>query len=101
MDRARRGVAPRLSGQVVLHTAQRLSPGRPEAPRLRPRVHAARSPESTARQGDGGTWRSPGKRDLTVAYVDFLSPIHRSTKRDYLGRVNEFPKAEAARLAKQ
>lgn len=34
-----------------------------------------------------------------MAYVDFLTPVHRSTKRDYLARVNEFPKAEAARLA--
>ena len=36
-----------------------------------------------------------------MAYVDFLSPIHKSTKRDYLGRVNEFPKAEAAKRAKK
>ncbi len=36
-----------------------------------------------------------------MAYVDFLSAIHTATKRDYLGRVNEFPKAEAARLAKR
>lgn len=35
-----------------------------------------------------------------MAYLDFLSPIHKATKRDYLGRVNKFPKAEAARLAK-
>ena len=38
-----------------------------------------------------------------MAYVDFLSVIHKSTKRDYLARVNdpEFPKAKAAELAKQ
>jgi SAM-dependent methyltransferase len=36
-----------------------------------------------------------------VALIDFLSGVHKSTKRDYLARVNEFPKAEAARLAKQ
>ena len=36
-----------------------------------------------------------------MALVDFVSIIHKSTKRDYLARVNEFPKAEAARLAKQ
>jgi SAM-dependent methyltransferase len=36
-----------------------------------------------------------------MAYVDFLTPLHKSTKRDYLGRVNEFPKAEAAKVAKQ
>jgi len=36
-----------------------------------------------------------------MAYVDFLTPIHRATKRDYLARVNEFPKAEAATRAKQ
>jgi SAM-dependent methyltransferase len=36
-----------------------------------------------------------------MAYVDFLSVIHKSTKRDYLARVLEFPKAEAARLAKK
>ncbi len=38
-----------------------------------------------------------------MAYVDFLSTVHKSTKRDYLARVNdpEFPKAKAAALAKQ
>lgn len=36
-----------------------------------------------------------------MAYLDFISPLHKKTKRDYLGRVNEFPKAEAAKLAKQ
>ena len=35
-----------------------------------------------------------------MAYIDFLSPIHKSTKRDYLGRVNEYPKAEAIKKAK-
>src|SRR5687767_4177462 len=36
-----------------------------------------------------------------MAYIDFISSLHKKTLRDYLGRVNEFPKAEAARLAKQ
>ncbi|MCZ6679502.1 MAG: class I SAM-dependent methyltransferase, partial [Candidatus Poribacteria bacterium] len=36
-----------------------------------------------------------------MAYIDFLSAIHKRTPRDYLGRVNEFPKAEAAKVAKQ
>lgn len=38
-----------------------------------------------------------------MAYVDFLSVIHKATKRDYLQRINdpEFPKAKAAGLAKQ
>ena len=38
-----------------------------------------------------------------MSYIDFLSVIHKSTSRDYLARVNdqEFPKAEAAKLAKQ
>ena len=38
-----------------------------------------------------------------MAYVDFLSVIHKSTTRDYLARVNdpEYPKAKAARLGKQ
>ncbi|HXA46711.1 MAG TPA: methyltransferase domain-containing protein [Burkholderiaceae bacterium] len=38
-----------------------------------------------------------------MAYIDFLSPIHKSTQRDYLARVNDpdFPKAKAAALAKQ
>lgn len=38
-----------------------------------------------------------------MAYVDFLSVVHKSTKRDYLARVNDpdFPKAKAADLAKQ
>lgn len=38
-----------------------------------------------------------------MAYIDFLSAIHKSTQRDYLARVNDpdFPKAKAAKLAKQ
>lgn len=36
-------------------------------------------------------------------YIDFMSVVHRSQKRDYLARVNdrEFPKARAAELAKK
>jgi len=34
-----------------------------------------------------------------MAYVDFLSEVHRSTARDYVARVNEYPKAEAAKVA--
>ena len=38
-----------------------------------------------------------------MAYIDFLSSVHKSTKRDYLARVNdpEFPKPKAAELAKK
>lgn len=38
-----------------------------------------------------------------MSYIDFLSPLHKSTPRDYLARVNdpEFPKPKAAELAKQ
>jgi SAM-dependent methyltransferase len=38
-----------------------------------------------------------------MAYIDFMSPLHKATKRDYLARVNdpEFPKAKAAELAKK
>jgi len=38
-----------------------------------------------------------------MAYLDFMSVVHKSTKRDYLERVNEpdYPKAMAAQLAKQ
>lgn len=36
-----------------------------------------------------------------MACIDFVSAIHKKTKRDYLGRVNEFPKAEAAKIARQ
>ena len=38
-----------------------------------------------------------------MACIDFLSVVHKSTKRDYLARVNEpdYPKAKAAELAKQ
>ena len=38
-----------------------------------------------------------------MAYIDLLSSIHKSTKRDYLARVNdaEYPKAKAANLAKR
>jgi protein-L-isoaspartate(D-aspartate) O-methyltransferase len=38
-----------------------------------------------------------------MPYLDFISLVHKATTRDYLARVNdpEFPKAKAARLAKQ
>lgn len=36
-----------------------------------------------------------------MAYIDFLSSVHKSTKRDYLARVTEFPKSEAAKMAKK
>ena len=36
-----------------------------------------------------------------MAQLDFISPVHKKTKRDYLGRVNEYPKAEAAVKARQ
>ena len=36
-----------------------------------------------------------------MAYIDFLSPIHKATKRDYLARMNEYPKAEAIKIAKR
>ena len=38
-----------------------------------------------------------------MAYLDFLSPVHKATVRDYLARVNdpEYPKAKAAELAKK
>ena len=38
-----------------------------------------------------------------MAYIDYMSVVHKATKRDYLARVNdpEFPKAKAAALAKQ
>lgn len=37
-----------------------------------------------------------------MSYIDFLSGVHQSTRRDYLARVNdpEYPKARAAALAK-
>ncbi len=35
-----------------------------------------------------------------MAYTDFLTSVHSSTKRDYLGRVNEYSKAEAIKRAK-
>ena len=36
-----------------------------------------------------------------MAYIDFISTIHNKTKRDYLKRVNEYPKHKAAEIAKQ
>lgn len=36
-----------------------------------------------------------------MAYIDFITSVHNKTNRDYLKRVNEFPKAEAATLAKK
>ncbi len=36
-----------------------------------------------------------------MAYIDFVSEIHKSTKRDYVGRVNEANKAECAKIARQ
>ncbi len=36
-------------------------------------------------------------------YIDFMSPLHKATTRDYLARVNDkdYPKAKAAELAKK
>jgi len=36
-----------------------------------------------------------------MSEIDFIGPLHRSTQRDYLGRVNEADKAECAEIAKQ
>ncbi len=36
-----------------------------------------------------------------MAYVDFISLVHKSTKRDYVARVLERPKAEVAKIAKK
>ncbi|HLG68798.1 MAG TPA: class I SAM-dependent methyltransferase [Chloroflexota bacterium] len=36
-----------------------------------------------------------------MASVDFLTPLHTSTKRDYVQRVVEYPKAESAKVAKR
>jgi len=38
-----------------------------------------------------------------MTYMDFMSTVHKATKRDYLARVNdpEYPKAKAAELAKK
>ncbi len=36
-----------------------------------------------------------------MAYVDFLSLVHKSTKRDYVARVLEHPKAKIATIAKR
>ncbi len=36
-----------------------------------------------------------------MAELDFISLVHKSTKRDYLARVTEYPKAQAAEKARQ
>ncbi len=36
-----------------------------------------------------------------MPYIDFISPLHRKTNRDYLARVNECSKAEAAKIARR
>jgi len=36
-----------------------------------------------------------------MAYIDFLSDLHKRTKRDYLKRMTEYPKAEAIKIAKR
>jgi len=33
-------------------------------------------------------------------YIDFITTLHKKTSRDYLGRVNSYPKAEAAKKAR-
>jgi protein-L-isoaspartate(D-aspartate) O-methyltransferase len=35
-----------------------------------------------------------------MAYIDFISTVHKKTNRDYVGRVNAYPKAQAAMKAK-
>ena len=39
-------------------------------------------------------------REKYVAHINFISSLHTRTKRDYLTRTNEYPKAEAAKLAR-
>ncbi|OGS13784.1 MAG: SAM-dependent methyltransferase [Elusimicrobia bacterium RIFOXYA2_FULL_58_8] len=36
-----------------------------------------------------------------MSYIDFISSLHTRTKRDYLARVNEYPKAKAIEIAKK
>ena len=36
-----------------------------------------------------------------MAYIDFISELHKSTRRDYIGRVTESDKAECAKVAKR
>lgn len=36
-----------------------------------------------------------------MAYIDFVSDLHKATKRDYIGRVNSDDKAECAKVAKE
>lgn len=36
-----------------------------------------------------------------MSYIDFVTDAHKKTKRDYLARVNEYPKAEAIKIAKK
>lgn len=36
-----------------------------------------------------------------MAYIDFVSSLHKATKRDYVGRVTDNPKAECAKKAKE
>ena len=36
-----------------------------------------------------------------MAFLDFISGIHKSTKRDYVQRVVEFDKAACAQISKQ
>lgn len=36
-----------------------------------------------------------------MQYLDFIQKIHKSTTRDYIGRVNEAPKAHCAKIAKK
>ena len=36
-----------------------------------------------------------------MAYVDFVSELHKATKRDYIGRVISDDKAECAKIAKE
>ncbi len=36
-----------------------------------------------------------------MPHIDFISTVHKKTKRDYVGRVNEWPKAETAKVAKK
>ena len=52
-----------------------------------------------ARTNHGLHW-SGLKDSITMAYIDFISLIHKSTTRDYVARVTEYPKAKAAEKAK-
>src|SRR5215831_4459416 len=82
-----------------LHPAQRFSFGWRSPPRFCRDGRTRSALRRAARQGKSEARRDSWVKSIQMAYREFISLLHTSTKRDYLARVTQRDKAEVAELA--